>query len=145
MAFAPACVPSEVGGCSTPGAPRDATVSAPFEPARGARANRLRRRGEFERLLRQGRRVQYGPLEARYTRGAAGRARLGVIVGRRAAPGAVRRSRLKRLLRESFRARTAALPALDVVLRITRLPDNEAELRTALDSAWCRIVHETRG
>jgi ribonuclease P protein component len=148
MVFAPGCAPSEAGGYSTPGVPKDATASAPREqasPARYPRSHRVRRRREFGRLLRQGRRVHCGPLEARFARSFLSHARLGLIVGRRAAARAVARNRLKRLLRESFRTRSATLPALDVVFRVTRSPSGEAEFREALEGAWRRILHETRG
>jgi ribonuclease P protein component len=45
-------------------------------------------------------------------------ARLGLIVGRRVAARAVDRSLAKRLAREEFRKVRAALPGLDVVVRL---------------------------
>lgn len=47
---------------------------------------------------------------------AAGHARLGLTVGRRAAPRASARNRVKRALREAFRQRAASLPPVDVVV-----------------------------
>ncbi|MGH8630729.1 MAG: ribonuclease P protein component [Burkholderiales bacterium] len=46
-------------------------------------------------------------------------ARLGLIVGRRAAARAVDRSLAKRLAREEFRRVRGGLPGLDVVVRLT--------------------------
>jgi ribonuclease P protein component len=45
-------------------------------------------------------------------------ARLGLIVGRRAAARAIDRSVAKRLAREEFRKVRAAIPGLDVVVRL---------------------------
>ena len=80
-----------------------------------------------------------GPIEARYAASGSGSARLGVVVGRRAAPLATRRNRLKRLMRESFRVAAQDLPAVDVVVRAIRPPATEAEAREALRQIWERL------
>lgn len=89
-----------------------------------------------------------GPVEARYAANVSGLARLGVVVGRRAAPLATRRNRLKRLMRESFRTAAQNLPAVDVVVRAVRPPASEAEVREALRQIWqrlgCDVTHDDR-
>lgn len=89
-----------------------------------------------------------GPIEARYAASASGSARLGVVVGRRAAPLATRRNRLKRLMRESFRTAAQNLPAVDVVIRVIRPPASETEAREALRQIWQRLgsdgTHDNR-
>jgi len=45
-------------------------------------------------------------------------ARLGLIMGRRAAPRAVDRSLAKRLAREEFRSAQLGIPGMDVVVRL---------------------------
>ena len=47
-------------------------------------------------------------------------ARLGIVVGRRIAPGAVARSAMKRLVREVFRHLRSDLGATDFVVRVRR-------------------------
>jgi len=48
--------------------------------------------------------------------------RLGLAVTKRVASRAVDRNRIKRLVRESFRRRASVLGAVDVVIRLRRLP-----------------------
>ena len=65
-------------------------------------------------------------------------ARLGMAIARRYARTAVERNRVKRLVRESFRARRAQLPPLDVVVMLragTARVDN-ATLRAGLARLW---------
>ena len=65
-------------------------------------------------------------------------ARLGMAIARRYAPTAVERNRIKRLVRESFRARREGLPPLDVVvmLRAATAGVDNATLRAGLARLW---------
>ena len=63
------------------------------------------------------------------------RARLGLVVPKRVAPRALDRNRIKRIAREAFRAHSAGLPALDLVLvaRAGAERLERAELRRACE------------
>lgn len=72
----------------------------------------------------------------------AGQARLGLAVGVKTAGNAVKRNRIKRLARESFRHHRHELPPLDVVVnaRPAATSSSSAEIRASLQSHWDRIV-----
>jgi ribonuclease P protein component len=80
------------------------------------RAVRLRKRAEFVRVQRGGRRFRMGHLVVCWTASPADRAaRFGLTVSRKVG-NAVTRNRVKRWLRESIRRNRRGLEGLDVVL-----------------------------
>ncbi len=110
-----------------------------------APGDRLRKRFEYRRLRDQGRRVHTSSFVFLIAHGAHRQARLGITVSRHVG-GAVRRNRLKRLVREAFRQRRTLFPeAADVVViakqgcRIDSLQEVEHEFTrasAALHTAW---------
>lgn len=75
-----------------------------------------------------------------------GTARLGLVIGRRAAKLSVVRNRVKRVLREAFRAQALQLPAMDCVVRAHRplpsLPEHAFKrlIRAEIDEALLRVM-----
>ncbi|MEM6675537.1 MAG: ribonuclease P protein component [Planctomycetota bacterium] len=88
---------------------------------------RLRSRGDFHRVYRQGRRARGSILLVVGAPNALGHPRLGLSVGKSIWKSAVRRNRVRRVFREAFRLSAADLPPLDIVL-IPAAPKLEPDL-----------------
>jgi ribonuclease P protein component len=71
-------------------------------------------------------------------------ARLGLAMSKRCAPRAVQRTRLRRIVRESFRLRRATLCALDLVVLCRRpaLRATNQTLSASLAAHWIAIFHQ---
>ncbi|MHC4947141.1 MAG: ribonuclease P protein component [Planctomycetota bacterium] len=101
---------------------------------------RLRRRRDFQAMYAEGRRQGAGPLLVLARPNDLGHPRLGLAVPRRVGT-AVRRTRIKRLLREAFRHLQHELPSgYDVVVQVRpHEPLAEAAYRTLLTRALRRL------
>ena len=66
---------------------------------------------------------------------------MGLAVSRKVSKRAVERNRIKRIVRESFRLRRTALPALDVLViaRPTAAGAANPALHADLDGAWRKL------
>jgi ribonuclease P protein component len=111
-------------------------------PAPFPRAARLLTPKDFARLRGISRRVGSRHFSAEVAANDLDGARLGLAVSRRVSKKAVRRNRIKRLARESFRRARAGLPAVDVLVIARGSADLEAnaELRAELERLWRRIA-----
>jgi len=111
-------------------------------PASFPRAARLLTPKDFARLRGISRRVGVRHFSAEIAPRDREGARLGLAVSRKVSKKAVRRNRIKRIARDSFRRARAALPAVDILL-IARgsadLEENEV-LHAELDRLWQRIA-----
>ena len=65
-------------------------------------------------------------------------ARLGLIVPKKGNPKAVRRNRIKRIVRDSFRRHYARLPALDMVVQVYGQIEDD-RLHEVLERQWREI------
>ncbi|MFZ5449112.1 MAG: ribonuclease P protein component [Thermodesulfobacteriota bacterium] len=87
----------------------------PRGTARFIKAERLRHRRDFLRAQAQGKRLYTRHFGVTLAPSSASGPRLGLVVTRRLGK-AVRRNRVKRLLREFFRRHRVQLPAIDLVI-----------------------------
>lgn len=150
-----------VAKCSLVAAPRAASVSLserrlysgarsrptldlPAPTRRFQPAQRLRHKTEFDRVYRDSRRSTDACF-AILTRNSGNTIpRLGLSIAARTVGNAVRRNRIKRLIRESFRQHQHELPAVDIVVNArsgARDADNAVIVRS-LEKHWRTVVKQ---
>lgn len=115
--------------CQRPCPPQRLIKSGVCNKSISARSIRLTKPAQFEAVLAGGRRSGSQCFLARALPNAGNGPRLGLIVGKKAAPRSVDRNRVKRLIRIVHRELTAELDALDVVVQLRGSPrssDNAA-------------------
>lgn len=104
------------------------------------RVRTLTGHGAFEAVFRTGRRVEGLYLQLIVAPAPASGGRSGYIIGRKVAPRAVDRNRMRRKLREAVRAQPEATLRHDVVLRVTRARNRVEQDAAALEAA--RLLSE---
>ncbi|HMN46329.1 MAG TPA: ribonuclease P protein component [Povalibacter sp.] len=109
------------------------TPARPFTPAQ-----RLHNKSDFDRVYKDARRFADAMFAIFIRPNGGPAARLGLSVAAKIIGGAVRRNRIKRLVRESFRLHQHELPAVDIVVNArhgARDADNPAIVRS-LEKHW---------
>lgn len=107
---------------------------------------RLRRAADFRALQKPTGRLGSACFRIRYRDNAVGFARLGQAISRRVSKRAVDRNRIRRVVRESFRAVRHQLPPVDVLI-VAGNPAaarTRGQLREELDSLWQRLASRQR-
>jgi ribonuclease P protein component len=109
----------------------------PFKPAQ-----RLRKRSEFDRVYRDARRFSDNLFAVFVRPNSGAHARLGLSIAARLVGNSVRRNRIKRLVRESFRQHQHRLPALDIVVnaRAGARAAESAALTESLEKHWQAVI-----
>ena len=102
--------------------------------------HRLRSAADFERVYRSGKRAGDGLFAVNALANESGFARLGMSVSTRTVGNAVRRNRVRRIIRELFRLRQATLAPLDFV--VTSRPGARAADRPAIETSLERLFAE---
>jgi ribonuclease P protein component len=110
-------------------------------PNRFRPCHRLRSPVEFDRVYRQGKRAGDGLFAVNALANDLGFARLGMSVSARTVGNAVRRNRVRRIIRESFRGWAAALPAVDLV--VTSRPGARDAARELIIASLERLINRT--
>ena len=99
----------------------------------------MRRKAEFERLLREGTRRSANGYTFYLARRDAGGARLGILVSRRHSRAATERNRIKRCIREAFRLEQETLGPLDLLVRPPYGIEPTAKMITQLRALFARL------
>ena len=103
---------------------------------------RLRSKLQFDAIYAGGRRIDDRFFGLRVKPNGLTHARIGLAVAVKTAGNGVRRNRLRRLVRESFRLAQHGLPAVDIVVA-AKFPAREAPasaLRASLATLWQRVA-----
>jgi ribonuclease P protein component len=103
---------------------------------------RLRSKLQFDALYASGKRVDDRFFGLRVRPNGLGFPRIGLAVAVKTAGNAVKRNRLRRLVRENFRLIQHELPAVDIVVA-AKFPAAEAPaatLRASLATLWQRVI-----
>lgn len=117
-------------------------MQLPQRPLRFGADLRLRSKLQFDAVYAGGRRLDDRFFALRIKANGLGHARVGLAVAVKTAGNAVKRNRLRRVVRESFRLAQHTLPAVDVVVAI-KFPAAQApvaSLRDSLATLWKRVA-----
>jgi ribonuclease P protein component len=100
----------------------------------------LRRKADFERLLREGERRSQEGYTFYLGRRSGAAPRLGILISRRHAARAVERNRIKRCIREAFRLEQENLGALEILVRPPYGVQPSAEMIRRLRELLARLA-----
>ena len=109
-----------------------------LHPNRFRPCHRLRSAADFERVYRTGKRSGDGLFAVNALANELGFARLGMSVSTRTVGNAVRRNRVRRIIRELFREHHPNLPGVDLV--VTSRPGARGALRPAIITSLERLI-----
>ncbi len=131
-------------GKDRPSIPGNARPAHPMERSTFGKQERIRKRRDYLTVYQQGIRDHSGHFTCLTCRHLSGKRRLGITVGKKVGK-AVKRNRIKRIIREFYRVHKQRLPAsLDIVImakpQVNMLTNHE--IRRALERLFDRIKDE---
>lgn len=111
------------------------------------REQKLVDQAQFDAVFNKAKKVSHRYMLALYRANQVNFARLGVIVSKRVAKKAVSRNRIKRTVRESFRANKSRLTGIDVIVLLRQINGeiNKTELREVIDQLWEKLIAGRQG
>jgi ribonuclease P protein component len=106
------------------------------------RDHRLVNKAQFQSVFDESTKASQRYLLALYKPNSAVQARIGIIVGKRVANLSVERNRIRRVIRESFRANQEKLKGLDIIVIARQQSDSldKVQLREGIDKLWQRLI-----
>jgi len=110
-----------------------------------SRKHRLIANEEFKSIFDKAERISQKQMTVLYKPNQKAYPRLGISVGKRVSSSAVRRNRIKRIIRESFRHHRENLKNVDIVV-IARQPCDKLsnqKLREGLEKLWEKLRKST--
>jgi len=150
MVFGHAWPPGPGARSSNPVVPRAVTgfrTDIPAQRENLPRCARLSKSAQFREIFARGERGSTREFHAFFKSNGSGCPRIGLAVSKRNAPLSVQRSRLKRLIRESFRKHQGSLRGLDIVVLVNpraRTTDSAA-LLASLEELWVSLENTKLG
>ena len=102
---------------------------------------RLRRKSQFEAAYASGRRLGDGFFSVTMSPNEVGQPRIGLAVAVKIAGNSVKRNRIRRLVRESFRLSQLEIPPVDLIVsaRPRARDASNDELRASLAALWDKV------
>lgn len=106
--------------------------------AKFQRHQRVSKKEDFERIFAKGRKIKQKFLTIRALDNHLDYPRLGIIIPKAVVQKSVNRNRIRRIIRESFRAQQSHLKSLDIVVLVHSqcVPANKQLLRKEIENLW---------
>lgn len=105
------------------------------------RKHRLINKEDFKSIFDKAKKVNQRYLTLLHKPNQTEHARLGLVVGKRVANSAVKRNRIKRVIRESFRHYQTNLTGIDIIVIARQQCDKltKQKLREGIDQLWEKL------
>lgn len=108
------------------------------------KSKRLLSSSEYKKVSGKAKKLHSGSFLFLYSPNEYSHARLGITVSKKCSKLAVKRNRLKRIIRESFRHMNGTLPNIDIIVigKRSAITQDNATLLSTLDTLWKRLIEQ---